>query len=385
MMLRVLALSMLLTAAAFGQTAQITGQISDPSGTAVPGARVSVRNVETGISTQTVTSEQGYYTLQHLNPGTYELSILKPGFKTATRPDIKLDVAQIARVDVALVIGEVRDTVTVTAEAPILSSESAVVGQVIGTRKILDLPLNGRDFTQLTTLVPGAISRGSNSSMQAPAISVNGGRNSKTVFMINGGSVSSQYFDVASIVPSVDAIQEFSVQSNSFSAEYGQGTTVVNVNLRSGTNQVHGSAFEFLRNQVLDARNFFNTTGVRPAVKQNQFGVTLGGPVYLPKLYNGRDRTFIFGDYEGTRVRRAQTFNTAVPTADMRTGNFSALSAAINDPLTGRPFPATSSQRIACRRSPRFSCRSIRWRTPRAGLSISLPDCRTRWINSTCA
>src|SRR5689334_14912098 len=332
-------LSLALAAACFGQSAQITGLISDPSGTAVPAARVSVQNTATGITAQTLTNEQGYYTVSHLNPGDYDLNVVKQGFKSASRPGIKLDVAQIARVDLALVIGEVQDTVTVTAEAPILSSESAVVGQVIGTKKILDLPLNGRDFTQLTTLVPGAISRGTNSSMQAPAVSVNGSRNSKTVFMINGGSVTSQYFDVASIVPSVDAIQEFSVQSNSFSAENGQGTTVVNVNLRSGTNQPHGSVFEFLRNQVLDARNFFNTTGVRPPVKQNQFGVTLGGPLYLPKVYNGRDRTFIFGDYEGTRIRRAQTFNTAVPSAAMRSGDFSALSTPIKDPLTGQPFP----------------------------------------------
>jgi hypothetical protein len=317
----------------------MTGLVTDPSGTAVPNARVSARNTETEIVSQGTTNEQGYYTITHLNPGNYELTVQKEGFRSATRPDIKLDVAQIARIDVPLTLGEIKDTVTVTAEAPILTSETAVIGQVIGSRKILDLPLNGRDFTQLATLVPGAIGRGTNSSMQAPSMSVNGARVGKTVFMIDGGSVSSQYFDVASIVPAVDAIQEFSVQSNSFSAENGQGTTVINVNLRSGTNRVHGSAFEFLRNQVLDARNFFNTTGVRPAVKQNQFGVTLGGPVYLPKIYNGKDRTFIFGDYEGTRVRRAQTFTNPVPTAAMRQGDFSGLTAAIRDPLTGQPFP----------------------------------------------
>lgn len=122
--------------------------------------------------------------------------------------------------------------------------------------------------------------------------------------MIDGGSVTSQYFDSASVVPSVDAIQEFTVQSNAFSAEYGQGTAIVNVSLRSGSNALHGSVYEFLRNQVLDARNFFNTTGVRPPVKQNQFGFTMGGPVVIPHLYNGKDRTFIFGDYEGTRLRR---------------------------------------------------------------------------------
>jgi hypothetical protein len=322
------------------QTAQITGLITDPSGTPVPDTRISVTSVETGIVTETRTNEQGYYTVAHLNPGDYTLTVQKEHFKAVTRPGIKLNVAQIARIDLNLVIGEVLDTVTVSAEAPILASETAVVGQVIGSKKVLDLPLNGRDFTQLATLVPGAIARGTESQTQGPTMSVNGGRVGKTVFMVDGGSVSSQYFDVALIVPSVDAIQEFSVQSNSFSAENGQGTTIVNVNLRSGTNQIHGSAFEFLRNQVLDARNFFNASAVRPAVKQNQFGFTFGGPVFLPRVYNGKDHTFFFVDYEGTRVRRARTNTNPVPTAAMRGGDFSALSTPLIDPDSIRPDPA---------------------------------------------
>lgn len=334
------------TPIAFGQTAQITGLIRDPSGTSVPGARVSVRNVDTGIETESVTTNQGYYTLPQLNPGNYSLSVRKEGFRTSTQTGIKLEVEQVARIDLNLTVGEVKESVTVVSEAPILASESAAVGQVIQSKKILDLPLNGRDFTQLATLVPGAISRGTNSQLQSPQISVNGSRNSKTVFMIDGGSVTSQYFDAASVVPSVDAIQEFNVVSNSFAAEYGQGTAVISVSLRSGTNQVHGSAYEFLRNQVLDARNFFNTTGVRPPVKQNQFGFTLGGPVVIPHIYHGKDRTFIFGDYEGTRIRRAQTFTNPVPTAAMRTGDFSALKTTIFDPLTARPDPNNPSVTI---------------------------------------
>src|SRR4051794_26410632 len=328
-----------LTANASAQTAQLTGLVTDPSGTFVPGANVMARNVETNIETPSATNEQGYYTIPNLNPGVYDVSVQKSGFRTIARTGIQLNVAQVARMDFDLQIGEVRETVTIAAEAPILTTERATIGQVIGSKKILDLPLNGRDFTQLSTLVPGAISRGTESQTQAPLISVNGSRNSKTVFMIDGGSVTSQYFDSASIVPSVDAIQEFTVQSNSFSAEYGQGTAVINVSLRSGTNQVHGSAYEFLRNQVLDARNFFNTTGVRPPVKQNQFGFTLGGPVVLPHLYHGKDRTFIFGDYEGTRLRRASTFNTAVPSVAMRSGDFSSLRTPLLDPLTRAPFP----------------------------------------------
>src|SRR5215831_7929057 len=224
------------------QTGQITGLIMDPSTTPIPGASVVITNVETGIRHEALSNEHGYYTVLFLNPGDYRIRVQKQGFKTVEQPPIRLDLAE---------------SVTVTAEAPLLSTESGAVAQVIGSKKIVDLPLNGRDFTQLATLVPGAISRGTNASLDGPAISVNGARNGRTVFMIDGGSVSSQYFDVASITPSIDAIQEFSVQSNSFSAENGQGMAVISVALKSGTNQAHGSLFEFFRNQLLDARNFF--------------------------------------------------------------------------------------------------------------------------------
>jgi hypothetical protein len=342
----VLVLAVAVACPVFAQTGQMTGLISDPARTAIPGAKVVVTNNDTGLRSETNTNEQGYYTFPVLNPGTYELNVQKSGFKSTTRPGIKLDVAQVARVDLALALGEVRESVTVAAEAPILSSERATIGQVISNKKILDLPLNGRDFTQLATLVPGAISRGTNASLEAPAISVNGSRNSKTVFMVDGGSVSSQYFDVASVVPSVDAIQEFTVQSNAFAAENGQGTAIISASLKSGTNQIHGSAYEFFRNQLLDARNFFNTTGVRPPVKQNQFGFTLGGPVVLPKIYNGKDRTFLFGDFEGTRIRRALTFNTLVPSAAMRRGDFAEIPGVLNDPATIRPDPARPGQTL---------------------------------------
>ena len=320
------------------QTGQITGLITDPSSTAVPGATVTITNVATGIRHQVVTNEQGYYTVLFLNPGDYQIRVQKAGFKAVEQPPIKLDVAQIARVDLSLPLGEVAESITVSAEAPLLSTESGSIGQVVGNKKILDLPLNGRDFTQLATFVPGAISRGTNASLDGSAISVNGARNGRTVFMIDGGSVSSQYFDVTSITPSIDAIQEFSVQSSSFSAENGQGMAIIAVALKSGANQMHGSLFEFFRNQVLDARNFFNTSSVRPAVKQNQFGATFGAPILIPKVYNGKDRTFFFADYEGLRIRRATQSTTLVPTHAMRTGDFSGR-PAINDPLAGRmPF-----------------------------------------------
>ena len=227
-----------LAALAFGQTGQITGLVSDPSNTAVPNAKVVVTNTGTGIRREAASNDQGYYTVPLLNPGTYDLTVQKTGFNAVTRSGIKLEVVQTLRIDIMLALGDVKESITVITEAPILTSENATIGQVIGSKKILDLPLNGRDFTQLATLVPGAISRGTNASLEAPAISVNGSRNSKTVFMVDGGSVTSQYFDVASVVPSVDAIQEFSVQSNAFAAENGQGTAIITASLRSGTNQL---------------------------------------------------------------------------------------------------------------------------------------------------
>jgi hypothetical protein len=233
---------------AFTQTAALTGVITDANGGAIESAAVNARNIATGIRIEALTNYEGYYTIPRLDPGEYELTVRKSGFRMATRPAFKLDVGQVARVDMSLTVGDIQQTVTVLAEAPIVTSEMATVQQVVGAEKIVDLPLNGRDFTQLATLTPGAVSRGLQSSEQSSQMSINGMRNSKTEFMLDGASVSNQYFDVPSILPSVDAIQEFSVQSNSLAAEYGKGTSIINVVLKSGTNQVHGAVFEFFRN-----------------------------------------------------------------------------------------------------------------------------------------
>jgi len=316
----------------WSQTAQITGRITDSTDRVVPDASVDLANVDTGIEKTAASNDQGYYTLPLLNPGRYRMTVRKDGFQTINRPEFALETGQVARMDFALQVGVIAESVTVSAAAPLLASESAVVGQVIGSQKILDLPLNGRDFTQLATLAPGAISRGTTSTIGSPILSVNGARASKTVFMIDGANVSSQYYDGAAVVPSVDAIQEFKVQSNSFSAEYGQGSGMVNITLRSGVNEPHGSVFEFVRNEVFDGRNFFNSTGVRPRLKQNQFGYTFGGPVTIPRIIRGRDKTFFFTDYEGTRLRRPVTNNTPVPSTSMRAGDFSGR-PAIQDPL----------------------------------------------------
>ncbi|MCL4850336.1 MAG: TonB-dependent receptor [Bryobacteraceae bacterium] len=329
------------TLVCWGQTAQVTGRIADPGGAIVPGAALTLTNVGTGIERNTVSNDQGYYSLPLLSPGVYTLTVRKDGFQTLKHAAFELQVGQTARMDVTLQLGAVSESVTVAATAPLLVSENAAVGQVIGNRKILDLPLNGRDFTQLATLVPGAISRGTNSAIDAPMLSINGGRTSKTVFMMDGANITNQYYDGASLTPSVDAIQEFRVQTSSFSAEHGQGSGIIFIALKSGTNELHGGVFEFLRNEAFDARNFFNNSNKRPPLKQNQFGFSLGGPVTIPRVYTGKDKTFFFTDYEGTRLRRPATSNNPVPSASMREGDFSAHSATIFDPLTTprQPFP----------------------------------------------
>lgn len=335
----------------WGQTAQITGRITDATDRVVPGSVLTLTNVDTGLEKTATSNEQGYYTLPLLSPGHYTLVVRKEGFQSINRPGITLEVGQVARIDFPLQVGGVAESVTVSASAPLLTSESAAVGQVIGNKKILDLPLNGRDFTQLATLTPGAISRGTNGTTDSPVLSLNGARVSKTVFMIDGANASSQYYDGATVVPSVDAIQEFKVQSNAFSAEFGQGSGMVNITLKSGTNELHGSAFEFVRNQIFDARNFFNTTAVRPPLRQNQFGFTLGGPVTIPRVTRGKDRTFFFGDYEGTRLVRPVTNNTPVPSAAMRGGDFSGL-PALQDPTINPRTPFAGNRIPASRLSP---------------------------------
>lgn len=313
-----------------GQTASMTGHISDPTGATIPGASVTVTNIGTDIATQTSTKTDGYYTVPFLIPGDYRISVTKEGFKTASRSPIKLDVNQIARIDFSLVLGAQSEQVVVTStSAPLVQTETAAVGQVIGERTVVDLPLNGRNFTQLTTLTPGAYTGATTGFVSGSTVIANGMRTSNTVFTVNGINTTDQDFEGTANLPPPDAIQEFKVQTNSLEAQYGLGGAVINVELRSGTNGFHGSVYEFLRNDKFDARNFFALS--KSQLRQNQFGGMLGGPII-------KDRTFFFIDYEGTRLHSGQTFNDVVASEAMRAGNF-AGQKPINDPATGAPFP----------------------------------------------
>ena len=325
----------------FAQSGQITGQVSDPSGARVPGADVTATNMGTGVASPTTTNADGYYTVPFLPPGEYRIAVTKSGFKSATRVAIKLDVSQIARIDFALELGSQNEQVSVSSSAaPLLQSETSALGQVIAERTVLDLPLNGRNFTQLTTLTPGAYTGATTGFVRGSTVTANGMRTSNIKFSVNGVNTTDQDFEGTVNLPPPDAIQEFKVQTNSLEAQYGLAGAVINVELKSGANAFHGSMYEFLRNEKLDARNFFALKNSE--LRQNQFGFTVGGPIV-------KDRTFFFGDFEGTRINSGQTFNDVVPTAAMQQGNFAGLKQIV-DPAGGTPF--ANNQIPAARLSP---------------------------------
>lgn len=315
---------------AWGQsTATIVGRVTDPSGAVLAGANVTARNTSTGLERSTLTTQSGDYEIPLLSiTGVYTLSVSHDGFQTKELSGIQLQVDQRARFDVALTVGSVSEKIQVQELAPIVNTESGSIGQVIGNKKIVDLPLNGRNFTQLASLLPNAIT-GTSGTVGGTVVTVSGGRQSKTEFLLDGISINEQLFDGVVIRPSVDAINEFKVQANSFSAEFGRGNAVLNATIKGGTNELHGSVYEFLRNDKLDARNFFIAR--KAPYRQNQFGAAVGGPIR-------RDRDFFFLNYEGLRVRQGRTFNVVVPSDAFRRGDFSSLTTPVRDPLTGDPF-----------------------------------------------
>src|SRR5712692_475338 len=251
---------------AFAQTAtgEITGQISDSSGAVVPRAEVDAANNATGIHWKAVTNDSGYYTVPLLPPGAYTITVRMAGFKTITRGNITLAVAETARVDFQLQVGQATETVEVTAAAPVLESETAALGQVVATRVINDLPLNGRNYLELAKLTAGVTEpQASDNGIPGGSFVANGVREQLNNFNLDGTDNNTRIVDIQNqdyevIRPSVDAIEEFKVETSNYSAEYGYSAgAVVNATLKSGTNRFHGDAFEFLRNDQLDARDYF--------------------------------------------------------------------------------------------------------------------------------
>lgn len=335
----------------------IVGTVTDPSGGLIAGATITVTNMDTNIAVKTTTDATGNYVVTPLSVGRYSVTMEAPGFKKSLRNDISLNVQDRLRVDAVLEVGSVNDTVEVGAAAPILETDTSYLGEVVESQRIVDLPLNGRFFTRLAVLTAGtaptpAGARDENTG----GFSANGVRPYQNNYLLDGMDNNSLSEDLVSqqsfvIGPPPDAIQEFRVQTNSMSAEFGRsGGAVLNVTIKSGTNQLHGTAYEFLRNSDLDANNFFNNANGAPIApfKQNQFGFSVGGPILIPKVYDGKNRTFFFFDYQGTRIRTGQTFLASIPTDAMRTGNFAGFNQ-IYDPnstatdaqgnVTRTPFP----------------------------------------------
>jgi hypothetical protein len=347
-----------------GTTAQIVGRISDPSGSAVPGVAIKVTNVDTGSVREIQSSESGTYVVPLLLPGNYRLTMTKEGFRPVSRTGITLLVDQVVRIDQELELGSVTQEVQVTAAAPLLESETSAIGQVVDSAKIQSIPLNGRSSFRLVQLTPGLLaSTASNGQFgdipvntnQDSTFSINGGRQMSNEILIDGVPSTTGQFNSITTIPSIEATQEFKVQSNNLSAEWGRfGGGVVNVSTRSGTNQFHGALYEYLRNNVFDANEFFNkTAGLSiPPFRMNQFGGAVGGPVNLGRLYNGKNRTFFFTDYQGTRYRRGDTSRFSLPTTEQRKGDFSktltqaGAAVTVYDPTSTRPNPAVAGQSI---------------------------------------
>ena len=337
---------------------EITGLVTDTSGAAVSGAAVIVTNKATGATRRAVTNSGGLYAFPSLLPGVYELKVEHAGFKTALLDNITLEVQQTSRRDVTMEVGAVGETVTVTSEGALLNAENATVGTVIENKRIVDLPLNGRNFLQLVATAPnvsfGFANAGQAGSRQggtraAQNISVAGQRSYFNRFTIDGVENTDVNFNTPVVLPSIDALQEFKVQTGIYPAEFGRATTQINVSTKSGTREYHGVLFEFLRNNALDAQ-IYDFTGTRPKgtptspFKWNQYGFTLGGPVWLPKKlfgplgYDNRERLFFMTNFEGFRERRTTLGRYNLPPTAWRSGNFSQLANPIFDPLTRTQF-----------------------------------------------
>lgn len=323
------------------QSSQFGGRVTDTSGAVIPGVTVTAISVATGLQVPVVTNAEGYYTIPGLEPGRYTLKLELEGFSTFQRTDLVLEIGQAARIDVTMQVGQLADVVTVVAAIPIIQRDTTSVGTLVDNLTITTLPLNGRDYTQLLELVPGTTRN--TDARAADGISMNGARTLQTNYRVDGIDnnnyiVGLDTGSTQALRPSVDSIQEFKVESANFSAQFGNAAGgVVQIGIKSGTNQFKGSAFEFYRNDALDSNDYFaKRAGLDKApLDYHQFGGTLGGPI-------AKDRTFFFASYQGTRSTSSLTTITTLPTADMRNGNFGSI--AIYDPraVAGgvrQPFP----------------------------------------------
>src|SRR6478672_504007 len=336
--------SMPATLAAQAVSGTIIGTVTDSSGSVIPNAKVTIVNEGTGLTRNLQSDSNGEFTAPSLPTGHYTVIAELTGFKTLTLSNIELGVDQRARIDLKLEVGAMTETVSVEATSPLLQTSTSELGTTVTSAQIEALPLNGRNFVNLTRTIPGVLrgipganidGAGSLAWRASASFSANGQRPRDNNYMLDGVDNNETWLQTVVIFPSVDALDEFKMQTSTYSAEFGRSLGgVVNLQIKSGTNKMRGSAFEFMRNDAFDANNFFNNRAGRkkPDFKQNQFGGTVGGPVIT-------DKTFFFGDYQGHRETQGVTALSTVPTLLMRSGNFSELTRVIYDPTTNQPFP----------------------------------------------
>lgn len=308
----------------------IAGQVTDASKAVVPKITVRLTNQGTGVERVVQSDAGGNYLFPLVAPGLYKLRAEAPGFKSFEVTNLEVQVAQQVRRDLELSLGDTATKLEVTASAPVLDERSAEIGQVIGSKEVVELPLNGRNYFDLAKLAPGVTELGTTS--QSTGLAINGQRANQISFFFDGVDTRTETSGRPAFTPSIEAIQEFKIQENDFAAEYGRNPSAINLSLRPGTNDFHASLFEFLRNNKLDARSFFSPR-VDP-LRRNQFGAVVSGPIR-------RDATFFMGNYEGLRTRRANTLFLSVPTEAQRAGNFSG-GPQIFDPAT---YNAATNQR----------------------------------------
>ena len=349
-----------LTFSLWGQTptGTILGSVKDSTAAMVPGAKILVREISTNVERRGVSNELGYFEVPLLPPGFYRIEAEKAGFQKFVQENLKLDIGMRLEIDVTLMTGNVQETVTITAQSPLLQTTSSSTGQVVENRQLASLPSSNRNLFQILTVTPGVVDYGAS---VAPATSgsvgfgdwsATGGPTNTNEFMLDGATAIIGNMNAASIIPTLDAIQELKVQTNGMPAEFGRtGGGVVNAVYKSGTNTPHGTLYDFAKNSVLNANTWLsNRSGQAKTFSNVQiFGGTLGGPVKIPKVYDGRNRTFFF-NYEGYRdVLPAQVLTT-VPTALQTMGDFSQTKSAsgsqivIYDPLTTTPVAGSAGQ-----------------------------------------
>lgn len=315
-------------------TAVLTGIVTDQTGAVIPNVKVTATHTATNLSRSAVTDDSGTFRIAPLNPGPYRVDAEASGFKKATMPEVILEVAQQARIDVQMQVGDVTQTLEVEGRASLVNTESNLIGGVINESRVLSLPLNGRNFMELTTLTAGiAEGTGSAAIVNKRAPTAAGMPHQDNNYQLDGADNKEAFFNSWNLGPSVDAIQEFNIQVGQYSAEFGSGGgAVINVVTKSGTNQLHGTLWEFMRNNVFDARNFFLTpTQTIAPLRRNQFGAAVGGPIIKNKM-------FLFGNYDATRIRQGVFRTGMVPTAAQLGGNFSGYNKTIRDITVGQPF-----------------------------------------------